>query len=387
MPRVVRIIARLNVGGPAIHAVLATAGLNHTFPTVLVTGVPGPREGDMRYFAAEHGVTPLEIPELGREISPLDDVWALLKLIAILRRERPDVVHTHTAKAGTLGRIAALVAGVPIRVHTFHGHVFDGYFPAWKAWAFLAIERVVARFTDRVLTLSEGLRDDLSSHFRVAPASKITVVPLGLDLHPLAQCEMHRGELRRELGIPPDAVLVGIVGRMVPVKNHGLFFRALAELVTRESRPLRAIVVGSGELEAQLRPQVDGLGLSPIVHFLGWRRDLERIYADLDVVALTSLNEGTPVALIEAMAAGVPVVSTAVGGAPDLLREGERGELVSPPFSPVAVASGIQRALAPSSRQRAARFRRAVLDEYGAERLCRDLEQLYRGLLAAKGLT
>jgi glycosyltransferase involved in cell wall biosynthesis len=375
MPKIVRIIARLNIGGPAIHTVLTTAGLEPMgFETTLVTGQPGPTEGDMSYFAYEHGVDPMVIEELGRAISPFDDLRAFARLVAFLRRERPDIVHTHTAKAGTLGRLAAIIARVPVRVHTFHGHVFDGYFSPWQTKAFLLIERTLARFTDRILTLSDGQRRDLSGRYQIASEDRIDVVPLGLDLEPLAHCDAKAGQLRRELGT--DAPLVGIVGRMVPIKNHELFFRAAALVPNAHF-----VVVGGGEREAELRALVSELRLDDRTHFIGWRRDLDVIYADLDVVALTSKNEGTPVALIEAMAAGVPVVATAVGGVPDLLRNGQRGELVGAPFEPHSVAAAVGRALQPAAVERAAALRAQIVEDFGASRLCRDLEVLYSRLL------
>jgi glycosyltransferase involved in cell wall biosynthesis len=383
MPRVVRIIARLNVGGPAIHAVLATAGVDRTrFPTTLVTGRPGPAEGDMSYLTREHDVETVEIDELGREISVFDDVRALAKLVRLLREAQPEIVHTHTAKAGTLGRVAAILARVPVRVHTFHGHVFDGYFPPWKSQIFLWIERILAHFTHRILTVSEGQARELAGRFRVAGADRFAVVPLGLDLRPFASAEVHRGRLRAELGLPESASTVGIVGRMVPVKQHDLFLESCAELARRyPGRDLRFLLVGGGELERELRAKAGALGLADRAYFLGWRRDLPRIYADLDALALTSRNEGTPVALIEAMAAGVPVAATSVGGVPDLLDRGARGELVAAPATPASVAEAVDRALSPVARERAATLRRQIQDQYSAERLCRDLENLYTDLL------
>ena len=373
MPKIVRIIARLNIGGPAIHTVLTTAGIKN-FDTTLVAGQCGAEEGDMSYLARERGVEPMIIEELGREISPFDDVRAFARLVRVLRRERPDIVHTHTAKAGTLGRLAAIVARVPVRVHTFHGHVFDGYFPPWKTRVFLLIERTLARFTDRILTVSDGQRSDLAERYQIADAERIEVVPLGLDLEPLLGCEQHRGQLRKELGT--DAPLVGIVGRMVPIKNHELFFAAAAQVPKAHF-----VVVGGGEREVELRAVVEELGIADRTHFIGWRRDLDRVYADLDVVVLTSKNEGTPVALIEAMTAGVPVVATAVGGVPDLLGHGQRGDLVPAPFEPAEIAAAIGRALMPAARERAARLRAQTVENFGASRLCKDLENLYTRLL------
>jgi glycosyltransferase involved in cell wall biosynthesis len=378
--KVVRVIARLNIGGPAIHTVLASVGVDPArFPTLLVAGRPGAEEGDMTDLARERGADLYQIDELGRDLRAFHDVRAFYKLWRLLRRERPLIVHTHTAKAGTLGRLAAILAGVPIRVHTFHGHVFEGYFPPWKTAVFLAIERLLARHTDRILTLSGRQKQDVTERYRVAPADKVDVVPLGLDLAPLAGCEAARGQLRAELRLGPEVPLIAMVGRFVPIKNHALFLQAAAVLGCTQP-DARFVLVGDGECARAIAEQTTALGLQGRVIPLGWRRDLQRIYADLNVVALTSLNEGTPVALIEAMAAGVPVVATSVGGVADLLQGGRRGEVIAVPASPEQVADGLLRALSPLARERARRVRAEIVAEYGVERLCRRLEDLYTAL-------
>lgn len=378
---VVRIIDRLNVGGPALHAVLTTRGLDRTrFRTVLVRGSIEPGEADMGYLLDKGDIEQVVIPSLGRELRPLRDLKTFWQLYRTLRRLRPGVVHTHKAKAGALGRIAALLAGVPVRVHTFHGHVFEGYFGTAKTQLFIGIERVLARFTDRLVALSDGLVTELSSRYRIADARRFSVVPLGLDLEPFTEPERHRGVLRAELGLDDKVKLVGIVGRMVPVKDHATFIAAAATLALRRN-DVHFVFVGGGELEREVRAAVEAGGLTACTHLLGWRRDLDRIYPDLDVVALSSVNEGTPVALIEAMVAGVPVVGTAVGGVPELLQA--RGEL-APARNPSALAAAIERALGPAARQRAAAVRQDVLEAYGYQRLCADLARLYATLLDAE---
>ncbi len=323
------------------------------------------------------------IPSLGRELRPLRDLSTAWKLYRLMRRERPDVVHTHKAKAGAIGRVCAIAAGVPVRVHTFHGHVFSGYFGKWKTRAFIAIEQLLARTTTKLVALSDGLVDELSAHYHIAPAEKFTVVPLGFDLSPFADVARHRGELRARLGVDRDVKLVGIVGRMVPVKDHATFVAAAAQLAER--RPdVQFVFVGGGELLAEVTAAIAGRGLTARAHLLGWTQGLERIYADLDALALSSVNEGTPVALIEAMASGVPVAATAVGGVPDLLQHGARGEL-APARDASALADAIERALSDASRARAARIRGEVLRAYSVERLCTDLGRLYETLLPAKG--
>lgn len=378
--KVLRVIDRLNVGGPAIHAVLTTRGLDdENWETVLVTGEIEPGEADMSYLLAEHGVERVMIPSLGRELRPLRDLATAWRLWRVMRRERPDVVHTHKAKAGAIGRVCAILAGVPVRVHTYHGHVFHGYFGPWKTRAFLTIERLLARRTSRLLALSDGLVDELAGRYRIAPPDRFSVVPLGLDLAPFAAVEQHRGELRKRLAVGERVRLVGIVGRMVPVKDHATFVAAAALLAARHD-DLHFVFIGGGELEADVRRELDARGLSSRAHLLGWSKQLERVYADLDVLALSSVNEGTPVALIEAMAAGVPVASTAVGGVPDLLLHGERGEL-APPRDPDALAAAIERALSRAARDNAARIRTDVRAQFGYSRLCADLEHLYDKLI------
>jgi glycosyltransferase involved in cell wall biosynthesis len=379
--KVMRIIDRLNVGGPAIHAVVTSRGLDRTrFRTVLVVGSIEPSEGDMAYLLEGGGVDRVvPIASFGREIRPVRDLMTAVQLYRLMRQERPDVVHTHKAKAGALGRLVSFVCGVPVRVHTYHGHALSGYFGATRSRVFQFIERSLALITASLIVPAPRLRDELVEHFRIAAPDRFEVIPLGFDLAPFASCEQWRGQLRRELGVSADQPLVGIVGRMVPVKDHATFVAAAEQLAQR--RPdVHFVLVGGGELETEIRADVARRGLSACTHFIGWRRDLPRIYADLDVVALCSINEGTPVSLIEAMAAGTPVVSTSVGGVPDVLRGGERGLLV-PSGDPRALALAIEQTLGPGARERAAGFRAAVHREYGATRLCRQLEDLYVRLL------
>lgn len=378
-----RIIARLNVGGPAIHVSLATSGLQDVaFSSTLVTGQIGATEGDMSYLTSELGVEPVIIPELGREISPLDDLQALVALIRLMRRTHPHIVHTHTAKAGFLGRLAARLSGVPVIVHTYHGHVFHGYFDSFKTRFFITLDQLAAMITDAVLTISDALKCDLLS-LHIAPAEKIRVVPLGLNLTPLAKIDGLRGAFRAELGCPPDAPLVAIIGRLVPIKNHALFLAA-AQRVALAMPKVRFVIVGDGECRAELELLTRQLGLAGVVHFTGWRRDLTSIYADLSVLVLTSRNEGTPVSILEAMAAGVPVIATEVGGVPDVLKHGLLGTLVAP-GSLDAVAGSILAVLRASEHPYTVEARDWVLKQYDVARLIADLRRLYIELLAQKG--
>jgi glycosyltransferase involved in cell wall biosynthesis len=367
---VVRIIDRLNVGGPAIHAVLTARGLPR-YRTVLIIGSVEPNEADMGYLLEGSGVECIVIPSLGRELRPLRDLRTAWELYRTVRRLDPDVVHTHKAKAGALGRLVALLARVPVRVHTFHGHVFHGYFGPAKTQIFLGIERILARFTSRLVALSGGLADELAGRYHIAERDHFSIVPLGLDLAPFAASQQYSGTLRRMIGAADGDELIAIVGRMVPVKDHRTFVEA-ARLLQRPRA--KFVFIGGGELEDEIKQLAKDLPC----HFLGWQRDLHKLYPDLSALVLSSVNEGTPVALIEAMAAGIPVAATRVGGVADVLRQGARGEL-APAGDPAALAQAIERALA--SKPRAARIRDEILTEYGAERLCRDLANLYDRLL------
>ncbi len=381
MKKVLRIIGRLNVGGPAIHTVLLTAGLDPLkFESRLVTGTEGPTEGSMRYLAEERNIEPLCIPEMGREISLREDFIVLWKLILLIRREKPDIIHTHTAKAGTVGRLAALIA-LPGRkkllYHTFHGHVFHSYFSARKTRAFIRIERFLGRFTDRLIAVSDLTKEELV-RYGVANAEKITVIPLGLDLDPFADCARFRGELRSELHLPPNAVLVGLVARLVPVKDIATFLRAV-HCVADSHPDAYFILVGDGELREALEEQARSFGLGDRIRFLGYRKDLARIYADLDIVALSSLNEGLPVSLIEAMASSCVVLATSVGGVPNLIEDGKTGFLV-PAGNPDAFADVLDRVLRnsqcwPMVRSTAREF---VLERFHVNRLVKDIERLYQ---------
>lgn len=384
--RVLRAITRLNIGGPAIHTILLTEALNDgvAFESKLVTGVTAAHEGDMLDLARSKGVVPLVIPELGREISAADDLRALVKMVRLVRRLRPDVVHTHMAKAGTVGRIAAHLARVPLVVHTYHGHVFHGYFSPRKTWVFLKIEQALAKVTDTIVVVGERQRDEIAA-FKVAPRTKLLPIPLGLELERFLDSERYRGELRRELGLEPTAPVVGIVARLVPIKAHEDFLAA-ARIVAAVLPAARFLVVGDGELRAELEATVARMGLGELVRFVGWRADLPRIYADLDVVALSSHNEGSPVALIEALAAGRPVVATDVGGVAEVVLDGRTGRTV-PARAPDRLASAILDLLQDRSAAESlgAAGRRHVYPRYASARLVEDMGGLYRHALSARG--
>ncbi len=395
--KIVRIIARLNVGGPARHVVWLTAALGSGDErSVLLTGTVPDGEEDMGYFALENGVEPVFIPEMSRELS-LKDAISLIKVFKQLVRERPDIIHTHTAKAGTVGRVAGFLyrwllwKDVKI-VHTFHGHVFHSYYGKAKTYVFLMIERVLARVaTDRIIVISERQRDEIRDRFKVGRAQQFRVVPLGIDLSNFTDPESKRRILRDELGVADDDVLIGFVGRLTEIKNIGMFIESAARLADRPN--LKFVIIGDGHLRAELEQQARDLG-SPVM-FAGNRDDSEVFYAGLDLIALCSLNEGTPLTLIEAMANGKPFVATSVGGVPDLAG----AEVVSKPGFTVfergiTVGSGDVTGFAEAiahlaendelRRDLGIAGREFVARNYSRERLVSDIRQLYRELVGPR---
>lgn len=313
--RVARVITRLNVGGPAIQALLLTARLDPgRYESRLYAGMPGEREGDIRALRGDLGVQATVLRDLRREISPLADARAVLRLTREFRRFRPQIVHTHLAKAGVVGRIAARIARVPILIHTFHGTVLRGYFDAPRAWTFLQLERALARVSTRVVAISPGQAVELRA-LGIATPPRLIEIPLGLDLVPFL--DPPTGSLRRELGIGPATAIVAVVARLVPIKAIDVFLAAVARI--DPGRDVRFLIAGDGPERPRLQAAADALDVRERVTFLGWRSDLPALYGDTDVVVLTSHNEGTPVSVIEALAASRAVVATAVGGVPDVL--------------------------------------------------------------------
>jgi glycosyltransferase involved in cell wall biosynthesis len=385
--RVLRVIGRLNVGGPSIHVVNLSAGLDPTrFEQLLVIGRESLAEGSMLNLALSRGVWPHRISEIvtSFNLTPRD-AKALMRLGSLMRVYRPHIVHTHTAKAGLLGRLAARLAGVPIVVHTFHGHVLHGYYGPVRNWALRRMERSLAWLSDRLVAVSEQVKRDLIG-YGVASANKITVIPLGLDLEPFLDARSRRGEFRREMAFTADAKLIGIVGRIFPIKNHALFIESAARIAAVE-RAARFVVVGDGTLRPALEDQARRLGIAGRIVFTGWRSDLPRLYADLDVLVVSSNNEGTPLSAIEAMATSCPVVATRVGGIPDIITDEVTGRLVWPGEAEGIAGAVLDLLANPEKASRiGANAMIAARQRFDVKRLITDMDGLYRELLNKKAI-
>jgi glycosyltransferase involved in cell wall biosynthesis len=375
--RILRIIPSMNISGPALQALLLSSAMKDIGYEGLLVGGTSDESAGMMEVAAKYGIEALLLPELNYDF-PLNAIPAFLRLYRLIREYQPDIVHTHNTRAGFLGRIAARLAGVPVIVHTLHEYPFRGYYRRLSTILFIYMERIGAYFSDSIITLSESLRKALVETYGVTRKSRITVLPLGFDLQSFANTKRHLGLFRQAWGIDADAPLVGIIGRLLPVKNHKLFLQAATKVLTALPNA-RFVIVGDGEERANLEAEARDLGGAVI--FTGWQQQVEVIYSDLDLLVISSLNEGTPVPIIEALAAGCPVVATDVGGVADLLDGGRLGALV-PSGDADALAEAILKSLATHADMKAAQ--ETMLKRYGIKRLAQDMDSLYRGLLAKK---
>lgn len=385
--RILRVIARLNMGGPAHHVALLS-GLPdpERYETLLVSGRVGAGEQELADVAARHGARHEYLEHLGPEIDPRRDVRALIQMRRILERFQPDIVDTHTAKAGMIGRSAALLHRPrPVVVHTYHGHVLEGYFDPARTALYRNIERALGLASDALIGVSERTVEDLV-RLRIAPRRKFRAIPLGLDLEPFTEPPPGaRERVRSELGVTQDEVLFTLTGRLVPVKRVDVALAALAQ-ARRGGAPARLAIVGDGELRGDLERRAAELGVGESATFLGYRSDLTALTAAADAALLTSLSEGTPVSLIEASAAGRPAVATDVGGVAEVVAEG--CGVLAPEGGVEAIAAGISQ-LAAEPELRAAMGAKAgqhVLERYRVERLLADMDELYSALVTKRPL-
>lgn len=327
MPKVLRIINRLNLGGPTYNAAYLSKFIGDEFETLLVAGEKDETEGSSMHIVKELSLVPVIIPEMKRELNPIYDMIALVKLIRIIIQFKPDIVHTHAAKAGTLGRLAAWLCGVKQIYHTFHGHVFHSYFSKSKTKFYIFIERYLARISTKIIAISSIQKKELSEEYNICQKNKIEIVPLGFDLRRfLENRNEKRKDFRKTYSIQDNEIAIGIVGRLVPIKNHLFFIDLIKAIETKNERLYRYFIIGDGELRDSLmeyckKETVDfsyKKSNGEKLCFTSWISKMDWAYAGLDIVCLTSKNEGTPVSLIEAQAAGKMIVSTDVGGVKDI---------------------------------------------------------------------
>jgi glycosyltransferase involved in cell wall biosynthesis len=407
MPRVLRIINRFNLGGPTHNAAYLTRYLPNEYETLLVGGSQEATEEGSHHILQDLGVEPVILPELQREVAPWRDRGAYRRIKQLIKEFKPDIVHTHAAKAGAVGRMAAADMGVKAIVHTFHGHVFHSYFGPVRTALYKNIERFLARRSSRIVAISDLQKTELVDEHRICPDEKVSVIPLGFDLSRFqAEQATKRALFRKVYGVGDDEIAIGIVGRLVPIKNHDLFLDVIAQVERTTGKRIRAFIVGDGEERERLQQRVDELGLTqasgpyfnghgfghgvngkPVVPkatitFTSWIKEVDIVNAGVDIVMLTSLNEGTPVSLIEAQAANRPVVSTRVGGIENVVVPGRTALL-----SESGDMEGLRNGLARLVNDTALRERMGaggwdhVRERYHFTRLVEDTAALYRSLL------
>jgi glycosyltransferase involved in cell wall biosynthesis len=340
MKKILRILNRFNVGGPTHNATYLTKHLSPEYETKLIGGKKLKSEATFEYLLKENEVDFTIIENMNRSMHPLKDLKAFIEIRKIMKEYQPDIVHTHASKSGALGRLAAISLKVPIIIHTFHGHVFHSYFGKFKTLFYILIERFLAKKSSAIIAISHLQKNELTKVFNICPEKKMCVIPLGFDLEKFQiDYENQRLIFREEFKINDDDICIGIVGRLTSIKNHDFFIRAIKDVLAKTDHSLKVFIIGDGEEKSNLMNLSDNLNLAysansenkdnALIYFTSWRSDMPSVYAGLDIVALTSLNEGTPVTLIEAQASNKPIVSTDVGGVRDILEEGVTG-LLSP---------------------------------------------------------
>lgn len=351
MPRILRILNRLIIGGPSLNATYLSRYMAPEYETMLVIGGKDDHEQDATHLAENLGLETVVVPSMKRAINIAEDRKAYNDIKKLIKDYKPDIVHTHAAKSGAIGRLAASACKVPVIVHTFHGHVFHSYFGKAKTNAFIQIERYLARKSSGIIAISDIQKQELGDTYKICPKDKIKVIPLGLDLDKFQQNkEEKRAAFRSKYLIADDEIAIGIIGRIVPVKNHSLFVASIAKLIPQSNQKLRFVIIGDGDMRAQTEMELAAAQID-YAYFptesraaqticTSWLTEMDVVFAGLDIVALTSHNEGTPVSLIEAQAAGKPVVSTNVGGVADVVLHNQTG-IITPPNDSDSFAKGL----------------------------------------------
>jgi glycosyltransferase involved in cell wall biosynthesis len=331
MPRVLRIINRFNLGGPTYNATFLTRFIEDDYETILIGGLPEKFESDSLHILEEYGVTPVLLKEMQRIPNFKSDRKAYLKIKQIIQEFKPDIVHTHASKAGALGRKAAFACKVPVVVHTFHGHVFHSYFGKIKTLLFKFIERRLAKKSSGIIAISDIQKKELSEIHKICPAEKIKVINLGFDLEKFnSRAKTHRKEVREKYNIQENEVAIAIIGRLTAIKNHAFFFDVVEEVLKKGNLNCKFFVVGDGDLKESvfLRAKEINEKYGEKIVLTSWIKDIATFNAGMDIISLTSDNEGTPVSLIEAQASEVAVITTNVGGVKDIMLDGKTGFII-----------------------------------------------------------
>ena len=330
MPKVLRIINRFNIGGPTYNATFLSRFLDDEYETLLIGGLPEKEEADSLHILEEYGLSPMLISEMQRVPSFKSDKAAYRKIKQIIEEFKPDIVHTHAAKAGALGRKAAKACGVPVIVHTFHGHVFHSYFGKVKTNIFKFIERRLAKKSDGIIAISDIQKQELANVHKICPSNKIKVIPLVFDLDKFQKETSKREDVRKKYNLQKEEIAIAIIGRLAPIKNHALFLSVVEDVLKKTSKKVKFFIVGDGEERANIEERVADLNaeFKDAILMTSWIKNIGEFNAGMDIICLTSNNEGTPVSLIEAQAGNLAVVSTDVGGVRDIVKEGETGYIV-----------------------------------------------------------
>lgn len=395
MIKVLRIINRFNLGGITYNVSYLSRYLSDEFETLLIGGAEEKGEESSLHITEQLGLKPQIIPELQRAVSFKSDVAAYNRIKEIIREFKPDIVHTHASKAGAVGRLAAIHCKVPVIVHTFHGHVFHSYFGKGKTFFFKSVERYLAQRSDAIITISDLQKKELTEDFKITDPRKTHVIPLGFDLDRFTKnTEQKRKEFREKYKVGNDELAIGIIGRLAPIKNHELFIDAIEFVKSKTNKKIRAFIIGGGETQQQLEDYLKNKNLvftkiadSPSLFcFTNWIKNVDWALAGLDIVALTSKNEGTPVSLIEAQAAGKLIVTTKVGGTADVV--GADSGFLTNPNNPQEYKEKLLEAVADFDKLqlKVANNRETVLQKFSYSRLVNDVEHLYKKLLKEKGI-
>lgn len=383
--KVVRIINRFNIGGPTFNATFLTKFLGDDFETTLIGGVPDEGEKDSLHILKEYGVEPIVIPDIQRNLSLSNDYKAYKKIKRILQEIQPDIVHTHASKAGFLGRAAAISLNIPVVVHTFHGHVFHSYFGPLKTGLFKQIERYLARKSTGIIAISALQKAELVEVHKIAPANKVQVIPLGFDLKKFSEdTDVKRKQIRHEYGLKDDEVAIAIVGRLAPVKDHDYFLQVIENVLSSTEVPIRVFIVGDGSEKEHIQQKVAAINEKHpgSIIMTSWILDISTFNQGMDIVCLTSRNEGTPVSIIEAQASGLPVVSTDVGGVRDILADGQAGFVIKRENIETYIDKLRLLIEDPSLRNKFANFgKQSVMDKFSYHRLVKDMSSYYKTLL------